>query len=81
MSLLTALGDQMHALAVEIADLQGSGLIDPYSDEEFELADLQLQAQVFGDLLIDEKLICNLESWHSFATRRVAEIRAEEEVR
>lgn len=76
---LKALGDQMHALSAEIADLQESGLIAPFSDEEFDLADLQLQAEAYGDLLTDGTLIANLKGWLEYAEMRVAELRAESE--
>ena len=74
------LGDQLHALAAEIDNLQGD-LLHPYADEVYELAYLQLVADAYGDFLTDEKLIANLEGWLAYAEGRVAEIRAEEEVR
>ena len=70
----------MHALAAEIDNLQGD-LLHPYADEVYELADLQLVAEAYADVLTDENLLSNLEEWHAYAEGRVAEIRAEEEAR
>lgn len=46
--------DQMHALAVEICDFLNGPTLLSWSTEGFELHDLQLTAQVLGDLLSDD---------------------------
>lgn len=71
MSLLPHLGDQMHALAVEISDHMGSSGLHPYCDSVGEFSDPCQDAQAYGDLLAADDLHTFIEAFTQHVRQRL----------